>query len=114
MKLVSSIDALAAGLPDSDPRKAAFRSRAATLGQECACAMSGFFLIGAAALAIGYFVAFGQPSLTSVPIAVGLVLATPMLGKLIGLAVVRLRLLTLRREVKRRLSEQEVCDVHLH
>ncbi len=114
MNLASSIDGLAAHLPDSDPRKGEFRSRAATLGQDCACATGGFFLIGATALAIGYFLTTRQLSMTSALVAIGFVIGASLMGKFVGLAVVRIRLLTLRREVTRRLSGNEVRHVHVH
>ena len=113
-KLAGSIDALAAGLPDSDPTKAALRARAVTLGQECGCAMSGAFLAGAACLAIGYFVVTGLPSPLAALAAVGLVFAASLAGKLAGLAIARLRLLALRRTIARRLTTTEVPHVHLH
>jgi VIT1/CCC1 family predicted Fe2+/Mn2+ transporter len=114
MKLASAIDALAARLPDSDPRKSEFRSRSAALGQECACAMGGLFLIGAAVLAIGYFATTKQLSTASALVAIGLVFVASLMGKLVGLAVVRIRLLTLRRAIARRLSKNEARHVHMH
>jgi len=113
-KLASSVDALAAGLPDSDPHRAALRTRAATLGQECGCAMSGTFLVTAAALVAGYFASMGSLNLVSGLSAVGFVFVASLAGKLAGLAVARLRLLTLRRKILRRLSGNEVRHVHVH
>jgi len=113
-KLASSVDALAAGLPDGDPVKAALRARAVTLGQECGCAMAGAFLAGAALLAVGHFVFLGKLTPGLAAAAIGLVFATAAVGKVVGVAVSRLRLLALRRTISRRLAASEGRHVHVH
>lgn len=112
--LASSVDALAAQLPDGDPRKAEFRSRTATLAQECGCTMGGVFFVGASVLAVASFIAAGQLSIGSGLLSIGFVFAAALLGKLVGLGLARIRLLALRHALTTRLSSSEVDHVQLH
>jgi hypothetical protein len=113
-RLASSVDLLAAQLPDADSRRAELRSRIVTLGQECGCAMGGVFLAGAAVLTIAYFLATGLPSVGSGVLAIGSVFVASLLGKLVGLGVARVKLLAIRHALTSRLSSFEVEHVHLH
>ena len=114
MSLARSVDALAALLPDADPRKAAFRSRIATLSQECGCTMGGVFFAGASVLAVAFFIATGQVSIGSGLLAIGFVFGASLFGKLVGLSAARIKLLALRSALTTRLSSLEVDHVHLH
>ncbi len=111
MSLASRVDALAARLPSGDPRRAELRARIATLGDECGCRMAGVFLAGAAGLTVAYLLAVQRLSLASSLLALGFVFAMTLLGKLVGLSMARVRLLSLRRSVLRRLSAPEVPHV---
>jgi hypothetical protein len=114
MSLARHVDALAARLPNVDPRKAELRARIARLSGECGCRMSGIFLLGAAGLTVAYLLALRELSLGSALLAFAFVFAMGLLGKLVGLGVAQLRLLAVRRSVLRRLSAGEVRDVQLH
>lgn len=76
--------------------------------------MSGVFLVAATALISAYFVVTRQPSIATGLLAIGLVFAMSLLGKVVGLMVARLRLLAVRRVVERRLSESQVRHVDVH
>lgn len=112
--LANRVDALAVGLPDSDPRKADFRSRIAALSNECGCTMGGVFLVVAAAVVIAFFIATSWLSVATGLLGCGFVLAMSLLGKVVGLFVVRVRLVAMRRTVERRLCEGGVRYVDVH
>jgi hypothetical protein len=114
VSLARRVDALARRLPDEDPRRAQARARIAALAGECGCTLGGVFLAVAAVLAVAYFAAGGRVAAGPVLLALGLVLAASLLGKLVGLGVARLRLLALRRSLSRRIASPEVRHVHLH
>lgn len=114
MTLARRVDELATTLPPGDPRRAESRARIATLAGECGCTLGGVFLAVAFLLAVAYFGAGGRLAPGPVLLALGLVLAATLLGKLVGLGVARLRLLALRRSLLRRLASPEVRHVHLH
>jgi len=106
--------AIAAQLPESDPRIVEIRSRMASLANECGCTMGGTFFAAAVALAVTYFLIAGRPDLGSGLLAIGFVFVASVVGKLVGLSVARIRLLWLRRVLTARLASVEVSHVHLH
>ena len=114
MNLPDRIDAFALTLPDDDGCKARIRAKAAALGQECACACTGFCVFIAAVLVVAYFAATGWPNLATGAGALGLILLSGFAGKVGGLAFAQLRLFLLYREVVQRVSQSEVNHVNMH
>lgn len=108
------LHALAAQLPESDPRIGESRSRIASLANECGCTMGGTFFAAAVAVSVTYFLIAGAPDLGSGLLAIGFVFVASVVGKLVGLSVARIRLLWLRRVLTARLASVEVSRVHLH
>jgi hypothetical protein len=107
VSLANRIDALAVRLPETDPRKAEFRRRIATLADECGCTMGGAFFVAAAALTLGYFVVKGGVDAGSALGGAVFVFAAALMGKAIGLGMARVRLLWLGRVLAVRLASVE-------
>lgn len=108
--LAGSVDALARQLPDDDPRRGELRARIAALANDCGCTMGGVFLVGAGLLAVAWFVAGGRLGIGEMALAGGLVVLASFIGKGIGLALARVRLLWMRRVLTARLRAASVAS----
>jgi hypothetical protein len=104
----------AAQRPERDPGIAELRSRVASLASDCGCSMGGIFLAAALTGAAIYFLIAGGLGLSSGLLALAFVFAASVIGKLVGLAVARIRMLRLRRMLAARLASLEGSHVHLH
>jgi hypothetical protein len=98
------IEAMAARLPDSDPRTAELRSRIVHLENDCGCTMGGVFFAAAVAVAVTYFLIEGRPGIISGLLSIPFVLVASAVGKLFGLGIARIRLLWLLGTLNMRLQ----------
>ena len=117
MSLASRIDALAQRLPHDDPRRGELRARIAALANDCGCTSGGIFLVAATVVVIGWFVAGNAVGAGEIGLAIGFVLVASFIGKGIGLAIARIRLLWLGHVLALQLrgaSAPEASDVQLH
>lgn len=89
------IEAVAAQLPDGDPRTPELRSRIARLANDCGCMMGGVFFAAAVAVAVTYFLVEGRPGISSGLLSICFVTAASAVGKLLGLSIARVKLLWL-------------------
>ncbi len=106
---LAEVEALLRRLPDGDSYKATAQKRAAALDQECGCPTGGAFLIAAAVLAAGYLLLNQQVTIGTLLAAVGFAFAAAFAGKLIGMAVARIRMRVLHREVAVRIAKLEAA-----
>lgn len=105
------IDALLAQVPPDDPEKVGLQARARSHGQECGCAMGGFFLTGAVLLTVTYFATIGELRVRTGVGGVVFVFLAAGVGKLTGLLVASVKLLLLRRSLARKV--QQVGAAHV-
>jgi hypothetical protein len=102
------IPRILAAFPDREEELRPFIERAARYRHDCGCHMGGLFLISSIAIATAYIalstrsgpIEFGQQVLAG---ALFVVLATAV-GKTVGIALARIRLALLHRELTRRYS----------
>ena len=98
------LDTLLRSLPDEREHLRPYIDRAKALSSECGCSMGGAFMVTALALVVGYEVVSAgsaQPGVIGRVLRDGaIVFGAGIAGKLTGLAVARVRLAWLYRELR--------------
>lgn len=98
------LERLLRSCPEARDRLQSYICRAKAYRNECGCAMSGAFLIAALSLVIihrfYWHNAFQAGLFTQIVLSVAFVLAAGFAGKLAGIAIARLRLALLYRDLR--------------
>jgi len=108
----AAIDELVTQLALTDSERAGVRTRMARYNRDCGCAMGGIFMVAALLASALYIVVTARFTIVTIGAAIGLVLASALLGKVTGLLVASARLgllrLSLSGRVRRTRSESHV------
>lgn len=97
-----ALDQLFRALPEERERLSPYLKRAQAFSSECGCSLGGAFLTVALAGIVVYAIAggfAGAAPLRAVLLTVAFLFAAGITGKLIGIAVARIRLVLLCREL---------------
>jgi hypothetical protein len=102
-RVLEQVDGAIARMPWDDGEKARVRGRARRYAHACGCALGGAFSVLAILACLAGFVLAGHFHWTLIPLGVAGVLCAGLLGKAIGVAWARARLLLLHRSLVHRI-----------
>jgi len=112
----ASIDELVTRLALADPEQAGVRTRIARYNRDCGCAMGGIFTVAALLASAVYIVVTARlaiGTIGTIGAAIGLVMASALLGKVTGLLVASARLGLLRVSLSGR-ARRTYGESHVH